>query len=64
MFRCSANCCDNTSLSQNEMQRCLENCSTPAMKADKFMQEQMQDMQVNDQLKYFFFFLKKEVTIT
>ena len=45
MFRCSANCCDNKSVSQGELQRCLEKCSVPAMKADKFMQEQIQDIQ-------------------
>ncbi|CAF0888015.1 unnamed protein product [Brachionus calyciflorus] len=45
MFRCSATCCDNTSTSQNDLQRCLETCAQPAMKADRFMQEQMQDMQ-------------------
>lgn len=46
MFRCSAKCCDDTKISQNEIQRCLDKCSGPAIKADKFMQEQMQDMQV------------------
>ena len=45
MFRCSANCCDNRSSSQAELSRCLEACSIPAMKADKFMQEQIQDIQ-------------------
>ena len=45
MFRCSAKCCDNTSLSQQDMQRCLETCSTPATKADQYMQGEMQDMQ-------------------
>ena len=45
MFRCSAHCCDDTSTSSNDMQRCLERCAAPAMKADKFMQEQMQDIQ-------------------
>ena len=33
-------------MSQNDLQRCLNNCSEPAVKADKFMQEQMQDLQV------------------
>merc|ERR1719468_628379 len=45
MFRCSANCCDNQSLSQTDMQRCLETCSAPAQKADQYMQGEMQDMQ-------------------
>ena len=48
MFRCSASCCDNKNSSQQEMQRCLENCAHPAIKADKFMQDQMQDMQVRE----------------
>ena len=46
MFRCSANCCDNTSSSQNDLQRCLENCAMPAQKADRFVEEQMKDIQV------------------
>jgi len=45
MFRCSAHCCDNKDSSQQEIQRCLDKCSGPALKADKFMQEQMQEMQ-------------------
>ncbi len=45
MFRCSAKCCDNMSLNQTDMQRCLETCSAPAQKADHYMQTEMQDMQ-------------------
>lgn len=46
MFSCSLNCSTDTSSSQEEYQRCLEKCAQPSMRADKFMQEQMQDMQV------------------
>ncbi len=46
MYRCSALCCDDVSSSQNDFQRCTDKCSQPALKADKFMQEQMQDIQV------------------
>ncbi len=34
MFRCSAECCDNINSSPNEMQRCLDKCSTPALKGN------------------------------
>ena len=49
MFRCSANCCDNQNYSQDEMQRCLDRCAQPAMKADNYMKEQMQDLEVGRQ---------------
>lgn len=46
MFRCNANCCDDPSLSQYNLERCLETCSNPAVKAQQFMNQQMQEIQV------------------
>lgn len=45
MFRCNAACCDNTSLSIDDLQRCLENCSRPALNADNYIKQEMQDLE-------------------
>ncbi|RMZ92932.1 hypothetical protein BpHYR1_042216 [Brachionus plicatilis] len=45
MFRCNANCCDNPNISQTDLERCLETCSHPAVKAQQFMNQQMQEIQ-------------------
>lgn len=45
MFKCSANCCNDSSLKQTEFQQCLDTCSTPAIRADKHLRDEMQDMQ-------------------
>ncbi|XP_071949010.1 protein FAM136A-like [Antedon mediterranea] len=45
MYRCSAKCCDNTSSSMEEAQRCIERCSQPLQQAQNTIQHELQDYQ-------------------
>ncbi|KAL4230188.1 hypothetical protein ACF0H5_010573 [Mactra antiquata] len=45
MHTCSAKCCDNTSLSSNEFQRCLETCSEPLMRVNNYLDQEVKNFQ-------------------
>ena len=47
MFRCGAKCCDDTSSSVEEIQRCIERCAEPLSKSQTFIQNEMQNFQVD-----------------
>ena len=64
-YRCASSCCDNTDLSHENLQRCVEKCTLPVQKADSYMQSEMQNLHVNQQFSFkrklnksfFFFFI-------
>ena len=46
MYQCSAACCENQHYNMEDVQRCLENCSTPVNRAQSFMQTELGGFQV------------------
>lgn len=46
MFKCGAKCCENTSGSVEEVQRCIERCAEPLTKCQTHIQNEMQQFQV------------------
>jgi hypothetical protein len=47
MHRCSAKCCDVKTSGLDDVQRCVENCSIPLTQAQNFMQQEVENFQVN-----------------
>ncbi|KAI4468234.1 hypothetical protein MML48_2g00004013 [Holotrichia oblita] len=45
MHRCAAKCCDNTSVSLESVQRCVENCGNPLTKAQGYVQKELENLQ-------------------
>lgn len=45
MHRCAASCCDDQSSSMEAVQRCMEVCQTPLMKAQHLLESEMNDFQ-------------------
>ncbi|XP_052100598.1 protein FAM136A-like [Mytilus californianus] len=45
MFKCGAKCCENTSGSVEEVQRCIERCAEPLTKCQTYIQNEMQQFQ-------------------
>ncbi len=46
MHRCATQCCDDTKLSMDNVQTCIEHCSQPAMQIQELLQNELQRMQV------------------
>lgn len=60
MHRCSVKCCENSDATMEGVQQCLETCSAPFMRAQKFLQIELESyqsrlqrcvMDCNDQIK-------------
>ncbi|KAK9696523.1 Eukaryotic protein of unknown function (DUF842) [Popillia japonica] len=45
MHRCAAKCCDNTSVSLESVQRCVENCGNSLTKAQGYVQKELENLQ-------------------
>ena len=54
MYRCSAKCCDNLQAGMEDTQRCIETCSSPLMKAQNYIQSQVENFQVSHITFYVF----------
>jgi hypothetical protein len=57
MHRCSVKCCENTTASIDDVQRCVEACAMPLSKAQNYMQQEVENFQVStgnniEQLKF------------
>lgn len=46
MHRCAASCCDNQSYTIQKLHSCIENCGTPLSKAQQYIQEEFDRVQV------------------
>ncbi|CAG5134759.1 unnamed protein product [Candidula unifasciata] len=42
MYSCSAKCCENRSASLDEVQRCIDNCSTAVNRAQTYLQNEIE----------------------
>lgn len=45
-YRCSAQCCENSSISPAQRQQCIERCSMPVRKAEEYVHSELQGFQV------------------
>ncbi|MCL4140110.1 UNVERIFIED_CONTAM: hypothetical protein GTU68_036858 [Idotea baltica] len=45
MHLCASKCCDNQEASVDSVHRCIENCSTPLIQAQKFIQNELSQFQ-------------------
>lgn len=45
MHRCAAKCCDDNSVSLEYVQRCVENCGTSLIKAQTYVQKELESLQ-------------------
>lgn len=45
MHLCAANCCENKESSINEVLRCKEKCEAPTMRAQKYVQSELERFQ-------------------
>lgn len=45
-FRCSAQCCEDTSSSMDSVQRCLNNCAAPLENLQRFLQSEIENFEV------------------
>ncbi|KAF2896379.1 hypothetical protein ILUMI_09794 [Ignelater luminosus] len=45
MHRCAARCCDNSDLSLERVQQCVDTCSTPLNKAQNYVQKEIEHLQ-------------------
>ncbi len=46
MHLCAAKCCQNESISLEQAQRCVEDCSAPVQAAQNFVQQEIGQFQV------------------
>lgn len=47
MYRCSTNCCEDKNLSLEEVQNCIDRCSTKVNRAQNYIQGEIQMFQVS-----------------
>ncbi len=45
VFDCSSACCDNTTASYEEIQKCVERCTTPLHTAQEYIKSEFEDFQ-------------------
>lgn len=45
MHRCAAKCCDNTDISLERIQQCVESCSTPLNQSQNYVQKEIEHLQ-------------------
>jgi hypothetical protein len=45
MYSCSAKCCENRKASLDDVQRCIDNCSTDVNKAQNYLQNEIEMFQ-------------------
>jgi len=45
MYRCNANCCDDSNLNMQHVQRCIESCSTPLTSSQKYIEGEISNFQ-------------------
>jgi len=47
MYLCNADCMDNSMGSMEEVQRCVERCSTPAQRSQNYVQSELEQFQAS-----------------
>lgn len=45
MHKCAAKCCENTEISLERVQQCVETCSTPLNQSQNYVQKEIQHLQ-------------------
>jgi len=45
MYNCSAKCCGDKKMTMDEVQQCVEKCSTPVNEAQAYLQQEMNSFQ-------------------
>lgn len=47
MYHCSAKCCENTKASLEDVQKCIDECSKDVVRAQAYLQNEIEMFQVN-----------------